>query len=33
MFTFRKKPQMPSPEQALPGRSTPMPIPERHFVN
>jgi peptide-methionine (S)-S-oxide reductase len=33
MFTFRKKPQMPSPEQALPGRSTSMPVPERHFVN
>ena len=33
MLTFRKKPQMPTSEQALPGRSTPMPVPERHFVN
>lgn len=26
-------PRMPSPEEALPGRSEPMPVPERHFVN
>lgn len=24
---------MPTPEQALPGRGTPMPVPEAHFVN
>ncbi len=31
---FRHKSvQMPTPGQALPGRDTPMPVPERHFVN
>jgi peptide-methionine (S)-S-oxide reductase len=29
----REKLQRPSPEQALPGRQTPMPVPARHFVN
>jgi len=24
---------LPGPEQALPGRATPLPVPERHFVN
>ena len=33
MFLARKKIQMPTPEQALPGRNTPMPVPETHFVN
>ena len=33
MFLFQKKTSLPSPEEALPGRSTPMPVPERHFVN
>jgi peptide-methionine (S)-S-oxide reductase len=33
MFMFRKKTEMPSAGQALPGRDTPMPIAERHFVN
>jgi peptide-methionine (S)-S-oxide reductase len=28
-----QKVQMPSPERALPGRSTPMRVPERHFVS
>ncbi len=28
-----KKPVLPTPEEALPGRPDPMPIPERHFVN
>jgi peptide-methionine (S)-S-oxide reductase len=28
-----KKPVLPTPEQTLPGRPDPMPIPERHFVN
>lgn len=28
-----KKSMMPSPEQALPGRSSEMPVPEQHFVN
>lgn len=28
-----KKSVMPTPEQALPGRSTPMPVPKQHFVN
>ena len=33
MFLARKKTEMPSAEQALPGRETPLPAPERHFVN
>ncbi len=33
MFLFSKKAVMPRPEDALPGRDTPMPVPERHFVN
>jgi peptide-methionine (S)-S-oxide reductase len=32
MFSFRKKVTLPSASEALPGRSTPMTIPERHFV-
>jgi peptide-methionine (S)-S-oxide reductase len=32
MFAFRK-PAMPSRAEALPGRATPMPVPETHFVN
>jgi peptide-methionine (S)-S-oxide reductase len=32
LFT-RHKLEMPSPEDALPGRSQPMAVPERHFVN
>ena len=32
MMRFLHKTQMPNPEQALPGRSTPMPVPEPHFV-
>lgn len=33
MFLFTKKTVMPAPEDALPGRDTPMPVPERHFVS
>jgi peptide-methionine (S)-S-oxide reductase len=33
MFTFRKKTAMPSAGEALPGRSTPMAVTNRHFVN
>ncbi len=33
MFLFRKQTEMPPPEQALPGRDTPMPITNRHHVN
>ena len=34
MFIFnRGKQQMPTPEAALAGRSTPLTVPERHFVN
>ncbi|MEB3278101.1 MAG: peptide-methionine (S)-S-oxide reductase MsrA [Lyngbya sp.] len=33
LFGFNKKVAMPKPEEALPGRSEPMPIPEHHFVN
>ncbi|MGR8921956.1 MAG: peptide-methionine (S)-S-oxide reductase MsrA [Gammaproteobacteria bacterium] len=32
MFGLRKAPEMPRPEDALPGRDTPMPVPARHFV-
>jgi peptide-methionine (S)-S-oxide reductase len=31
-FLTRNKTSMPSPEDALPGRDTPIPVPERHFV-
>ncbi|MBR58146.1 MAG: peptide-methionine (S)-S-oxide reductase [Myxococcales bacterium] len=33
MFNFRKKTQIPSASEALPGRAEVMPIPERHAVN
>jgi peptide-methionine (S)-S-oxide reductase len=33
MFMFRKKVEMPRPEDALPGRETPMPVTNRHYVN
>ena len=33
MFGKSKKTLMPTPEQALPGRREPMPVPERHHVN
>jgi len=33
MFMFNKKLEMPTPEQALPGRAEKMPVPERHYVN
>ncbi len=33
MFGLNKKSTMPSREQALPGRSEPMAVPEQHFVN
>ena len=34
MFLFaKKKTEMPKPDQALPGRSEPMPVSDRHFVN
>jgi peptide-methionine (S)-S-oxide reductase len=32
-FVNPKKLRMPRPEEALPGRSTQMPVPERHFIN
>jgi len=32
MFLFEKMSKMVSPEDALPGRDTPMPVPERHVV-
>jgi peptide-methionine (S)-S-oxide reductase len=32
-FTNPKKLRLPRPEEALPGRSHSMPVPERHFVN
>ena len=31
-FLSKHKTAMPDPETALPGRSTPMPVPDRHFV-
>ncbi|MCK0196008.1 peptide-methionine (S)-S-oxide reductase MsrA [Ancylobacter sp. 6x-1] len=33
MFFFKKSLDIPSPAEALPGRSTPLPTAERHFVN
>jgi peptide-methionine (S)-S-oxide reductase len=33
MFSFRKKSRMPDPESVLPGRDTPMRVPELHAVN
>src|ERR1044071_5647711 len=34
MFTLKRKPlSMPSPDQALPGRATPIPTAKTHFVN
>ena len=33
MLFARKNPTLPTPEEALPGRATPMKVPERHFVN
>ncbi|MCJ2124529.1 peptide-methionine (S)-S-oxide reductase MsrA [Methylobacterium sp. J-077] len=33
MFLFRKRPAMPSPADALPGRPNPLPTAETHFVN
>ncbi len=33
MFSFRKKLEMPAPEEALPGRGTPIATARNHFVN
>ena len=33
MLFTHKKIQMPTPDEALPGRDSPIPVPERHFVN
>lgn len=33
MFGFGKKLSIPTPAQALPGRSTPMSVPAKHYVN
>ena len=33
MFLFRKRTALPSPSEALPGRTIPIPTAERHFVN
>src|SRR6201987_4931049 len=33
MFSFRKKLEMPAPGEALPGRTTPIPTAQTHFVN
>jgi peptide-methionine (S)-S-oxide reductase len=33
VFFTKHKTEIPSAEDALPGRQTPMPVPERHFVN
>jgi peptide-methionine (S)-S-oxide reductase len=33
MFLFRKRSDLPSPSEALPGRASPIPTAERHFVN
>ena len=33
MLDFVKKPRMPTAQEALPGRTEKMPVPEKHFVN
>ena len=33
MFMMHKSVRMPAPEEALPGRDTPMPVPAAHYVN
>lgn len=33
LFGFGKKLDIPSPSEALPGRSEPMPVPDKHYVN
>lgn len=33
LFGFGKKQTLPTPEQALPGRAEPMPVPAHHFIN
>jgi len=33
LFGFGKKQTLPTPEEALQGRSTPMPVPSSHYVN
>src|SRR5262245_26078781 len=33
MALFRKKASMPTAEEALPGRSTPLAVPDAHYVN
>ena len=33
MFSRHKKTTLPSRDEALPGRSEPLPVPEKHFVN
>ena len=33
LFSSPMKLRLPVPEQALPGRDTPIPVPDRHFVN
>ncbi|MBF2080351.1 MAG: peptide-methionine (S)-S-oxide reductase MsrA [Synechococcales cyanobacterium T60_A2020_003] len=33
LFGFGKKTAMPTPAEALPGRSAEMPVPEKHYVN
>ena len=33
MWSLRKKLEVPTPEQCLPGRAIRMPVPEKHFVN
>src|SRR4030065_2175165 len=33
MLDFMKKPRMPSANEAWPGRTEKMPVPEKHFVN
>ncbi|NDJ19746.1 peptide-methionine (S)-S-oxide reductase MsrA [Myxacorys almedinensis] len=33
LFGFGKKSSLPTPDEALPGRATQMPVPAKHFVN
>src|SRR4051794_32540318 len=33
MFSFRKRPDLPNAAEALPGRTSPIPTAEKHFIN
>ncbi|MDX1605223.1 MAG: peptide-methionine (S)-S-oxide reductase MsrA [Candidatus Competibacterales bacterium] len=33
MWLFKRKTTLPAPDEALPGRDTPLPVPDRHYVS